>query len=226
MCSSDLSGATTSSYSPTLLDYNKAITVTTTVDQVGYVLTISTSSPVIIGPGSMPIPTASFSGESTMDKTLTASATGYPSGTKLTYQWLRDSLPIASATRSTYKITALDTKHAIGLRVTFNKTGYTPVTVAVSAVVTAEGVFSRSPIPTILGAYQVGKTLTMTVGAWDSGTKLTYQWLRNGSPIAGAIGKTYKVTASDVGKSITATVTGVKLGYQTVTRTSAAGQVN
>ena len=220
-----ISTAKSSSYVPTALDFNKKITVVTTVNQVGFVLTVTTSSPVTIGAGTMAIPTVGISGESSMDKTLSAVASGFPTATKLSFQWLRDSVPIANATRSTYKLTALDTKHMVGLRITFSKIGYNSVVVAASGVVVTEGTLSRSPVPTVSGIFQSGKTLTMTVGAWDAGTRLSYQWYRNGVPITNAVAKTYKLTSADVGKSISVSVTGTKAGYQTITRTSASGLV-
>ena len=218
-----ISAAKSSSYVPTVLDFNKKITVVTTVNQVGFVLTVTTSSPVTIAAGTMAIPAIGISGESSMDKTLSAVATGIPTATKLAFQWLRDSVPIANATRSSYKLTALDTKHTVGLRITFSKIGYNSVVVAAEGAVVTEGILSRSPVPTVSGILQSGKTLTMAVGVWDSGTRLSYQWYRNGVPIANAIAKTYKLTSTDIGKSITASVTGTKSGYQTITRTSDAG---
>ena len=61
--------------------------------------------------------------------------------------------------------------------------------------------------PTIGGTAQVGETLTADIlGIYDSDgltqAVFSYQWKANGSDISGAIGPTYTVTASDVGKRI------------------------
>ncbi len=49
-----------------------------------------------------------------------------------------------------------------------------------------------------------------------------YQWYRNGAAIKGAIAKTYKLAASDVGRAMTVKVTATKAGYATLASTSAS----
>lgn len=80
-----------------------------------------------------------------------------------------------------------------------------------TATFTCEG--SALPIalvaPVISGAAQVGQTLTLSTGTWQSSTSLTYarQWLRNGAAISGANSTTYALTSSDLGATIGGTVT-------------------
>ena len=50
---------------------------------------------------------------------------------------------------------------------------------------------------------------------------MTYQWLRNGAPIAGADDPTYVLTAGDRGKRIQVRVTGVLARDGTEVETSA-----
>jgi Big-like domain-containing protein len=65
----------------------------------------------------------------------------------------------------------------------------------------------------VAGTPKVGQTLTITDPVWDStGVTNTYAWVRNGVAIPGAAAKTYKVSAQDAGKQITAKVTGTKAG--------------
>ncbi|MFT4232374.1 MAG: S-layer homology domain-containing protein [Leucobacter sp.] len=76
--------------------------------------------------------------------------------------------------------------------------------------------------PTISGTAQVGQTLTANAGTWGPApVTLAYQWLRDGTAISGATGKTYVPAAADQGKKISVRVTGSKTGYQTVSKTSA-----
>ena len=81
-----------------------------------------------------------------------------------------------------------------------------------------------APTPTITGNLSVGSTLTANVGTWSpTPTTLTFQWKRNGTPIANlATGSTYKLNAYDRGCTITVTVSGVKSGYTTLSMTSSA----
>ncbi|WP_455003818.1 spherulation-specific family 4 protein, partial [Cardiobacterium hominis] len=64
---------------------------------------------------------------------------------------------------------------------------------------------------TISGNAKVGETLTAEVQDQDGvpDTGVTYQWLRDGKEIAGATGKSYTLTADDVGQKIS-----VKAAYQ------------
>jgi hypothetical protein len=66
------------------------------------------------------------------------------------------------------------------------------------------------PIVTIVTNLQVGSTLASSTGTWTgTGGTITYarQWLRNGSPIAGASATSYILTAADVGAMIACNVT-------------------
>jgi len=111
--------------------------------------------------------------------------------------------------------------------------GTLPLTVAVpqtgtSIVVPIEIAVVETPIenvtaPTITGTPRVGSTLSATAGTWSvDDVTLAYQWNRAGTPIEGATGATYKVTAADAGGAITVTVTATADGSLPGTATSAA----
>jgi 5'-nucleotidase len=81
-------------------------------------------------------------------------------------------------------------------------------------------------VPKIVGKNKVGATLTARTGTWDPRpVRLSYRWLNNGKPIAGAAGKSYRLKKSDTGDHISVRVTGRKSGYPTVVLTSAAVKV-
>ncbi|HMS36115.1 MAG TPA: CAP domain-containing protein [Arachnia sp.] len=85
---------------------------------------------------------------------------------------------------------------------------------------------SQTPKPTISGTAKVGKKLTAKAGTWKpSGVKLTYQWYRGSSKIAGATKKTYTLTKADKGKTVKVKVTGKKTGYAAVSKFSATKKV-
>lgn len=75
-------------------------------------------------------------------------------------------------------------------------------------------------VPTLTGTAKVGQTLTASTGTWDPQPAFSYRWYRSGSYISGATKATYKLTSSDVGKTIQVRVTGTLAGHQTVSRTS------
>lgn len=77
--------------------------------------------------------------------------------------------------------------------------------------------------PYITGTAQVGKVLTANVGAASpAGAKLSYQWLANGTAIAGATAKTYTpASAAQLGKRISVRVTAATADYTSYVATSA-----
>ena len=78
-------------------------------------------------------------------------------------------------------------------------------------------------VPVSIGSGVVDSTLTLNPAQWNmanSDLTITYQWYRAGSPVAGATGVTYDVTALDVTKAITVRATATRPGYKTGTSTS------
>ena len=77
--------------------------------------------------------------------------------------------------------------------------------------------------PTIHGVAGKDRILTVHPGDWSpEDTKFSYQWLRDGGPLAGATSQSYRPTVFDVGGRISVTVTGEKTGYATTSVTSEA----
>jgi hypothetical protein len=62
--------------------------------------------------------------------------------------------------------------------------------------------------PTLTGTAAVGQVLTCSQGSWaHEPTYLLYQWLRNGTVIAGQTGTTYTLQTADQDRSVTCSVT-------------------
>ena len=216
-----ITGAVTSTYTPTYLDYLKPITVTTTVTQNGFPVTTTTSNAVVIKAGTIPSPDIAIAGSPVMAETLLLTAS-IPYGTKATYQWLNEGVVIPSSTRSSYKLKATDVGKNISVRVTLTKTAYNPLVVETDELFVSPGIQIKQPTVSISGVTRLAKTLTGITGTWDTSARLTYQWLRDGLPIANAVGKTYKLTAADLNRSISFRVTSTKAGYSTVVTTSSS----
>ncbi len=82
---------------------------------------------------------------------------------------------------------------------------------------------TATPTPAISGTAKVGSTLTARPGSWTPApVTLKYQWYASGKAIGGATRSTYKLTAAQLGRSISVHVTGSRSGYATVTRSSSA----
>ncbi len=166
--------------------------------------------------------TPKVSGTVQVGKKLTAKPGAWTSGTKLTYQWLRNGKKIPKATKSSYTLTASDKGTKTTVKVTGSKTGYT--TVAKTSKATAKvkaGKLTATPTPKITGTTKVGKKLTAKPGSWKPATvKLSYQWYRNGKKIKAATKSSYTLAKADKGTKITVKVKGTKSGYTSVTKTS------
>ncbi len=220
-----ISKATGKTYTLVASDLGKKIQVKVTGKLSGYTTASRTSAATTpVEPGILGQTTPVIVGTPTVGRTLTAAPGSWtPSNTTLTYQWRRNSSPVKGATKSTYALGAADQGARISVTVTGTSTAYQSASRTSSQTsAVALGTLS-SVVPTITGTAQVGQTLTSTVGSWAPSTaKLSYQWLRDGTPVAAATGTTYKLTAQDVGATVQVAVTGILPGYRTLTRTSAS----
>lgn len=76
--------------------------------------------------------------------------------------------------------------------------------------------------PQVTGGREVGAVLRSVPGGWGpAGVTLARQWLRDGTPIAGATAASYRIRPADAGHRIAVRVTGT-LGSASASRTSAA----
>lgn len=216
-------GATSLTFTPTAADAGKVVTVAVTSTKPNYATTTKTSAPSEkIASGDLVLtgdPT--ISGTPKVGVELSASTGTWDAGTQFAYQWLSDGNPVAAATSATFIPTPDTVGTAISLAVTGSKSGYVSVTKTSSATEdVALGDFTVAPTPTVSGIAKVGVTLTAVAGTWDDGTALTYQWFTDGIAIEGAIASEYTPGADKVGSVISVSVTGMKDGYNSLTRTS------
>lgn len=80
-------------------------------------------------PGPLVVGKVAVKGKAQRGKKLTASASGWPAGTALSYGWLRNGKPIGKATKRTLKLGRKDVGKKISVRVTGQKSGYLPSSV-------------------------------------------------------------------------------------------------
>ena len=219
-----ISGATATTYVPTLSDVGATISVRGTASAPGYVTTSVTSAPTAAVPAVALTPgTVTIAGTPAVGSTLTANpGTWSPAGATFTYVWLRGGAPISGATSSTYVVGLADVGAAISVTVTGSLAGFTPTsaTSAPTAVVPQPSVVAGTV--TISGSPYALSTLTANPGTWSpANVRLSYQWLRDGVPIAGATGQTYAIPFADIGHTLSVSVTGSRVGLGSATAVSA-----
>lgn len=142
-------------------------------------------------------------------------------GVQETHQWLRDGSGIRNATSSTYEVTEADFGKNITVRVKGTLAAYADTEITSAPVLIGPGsaVIASAP-PQISGRTQVGQQLSSTTGSWPDKTKVTYQWLRNGTPISGATASTYTLQMADAVTRISVRTTGTLAGRTPGTATS------
>ncbi|GAA1920627.1 Ig-like domain repeat protein [Nocardioides hwasunensis] len=145
----------------------------------------------------------------------------------MSYQWLRSGQPIGGANGPTYTLTTADYTRVVALRVTGTKAAYTDAsTTSNEFSVTAGGALQATGQPVVSGSAAVGSSLSVTNGSWSPvATRFRYQWLRQGAPIPGATGSTYRIGADDAGRDVSVTVFASATGFNEGAATTAAVSV-
>ncbi len=119
----------------------------------------------------------------------------------LSYQWRKDGVPITGANSPVLRLPAVSAGQAGAYNVTVSNAAGTavsdPATLTVGAGTAAPVAPSivTQPVSVLVNA---GNTATFAVGAAGSGV-LTYQWLRDGLPIAGATAAFHSIAQAAVG---------------------------
>lgn len=160
----------------------------------------------------MPTPTASATATPTMSSTASATPTATATPT---HDHSAMPTPSASASPSASPTPTMTMKPTVSPTPSATPTATrTPTTSPTLGTLTSDVPRFKAVGDSIL---KVG----VNEGNWGPGqVTFRYQWLRNGSPIAGETASTYDFTRADQGNYVSVQVTGSKAGYASVTRTS------
>ena len=190
---------------PDLVD--QALLVKVTATRTGYQpgTAKSTRSPAV-RPGTLAVQTQpSIVGTPRVGETLTLGEAAWsPAPSATTVQWLADGRPIDGATGSSLEITPELVDQRISVEQTATAPGYetSDLTTPATAKVKPGRIVVSEPYA-LRGATRVGRTLTVQPGVVaPADAEASYQWTRDGKPIAGATASSYTLTADDVGHQV------------------------
>jgi hypothetical protein len=222
--------ATTDNYVLRARDGGRYLTVEVTAQKEGYSSkTIPTNPTPMILRRLVTASTPIISGPPILGSKLTAQRGKWSPAARFTYQWYADQ-DMVGPNSATLTVTP----NMLGKKISVTVTGSYPGYASQTKTSTPTAMVSLPPIPgsrapTVVGILKAGQTLTAVEGAWTKGTTFSgYQWAYSSTAagpyvnILNATGKTYVLTADDVGRFFKVTVTGQKLGYSDTSRTSRA----
>jgi hypothetical protein len=214
-----VTGATGTFYTPTAADAGGRVRLEVTASRDARDPAVLVSN--LLGPIPEPLRPGSPTvlGTPAVGSPLTADPGTWPGGTSLTYRWLRDGVPITNATAPSYTPRAADFDRQVAVRV--RGASDNEEATATSPSVTIGAGTLTAPTPTVAGRPKVGRKLTAKPGQWTAGTALAFQWQADGAPLRRATTVTLRLTKAHKGKRMSVKVTGTRVGYTTVTRTSA-----
>ena len=204
-------GTNQATYTPQVADLGKTITVTVTgTDNYKGTITSQITNPVKAAKTS--IASVSISGNAQVGELLTATVN--PGGVTVDYQWKADGTNVGANT-ATYTVQTAD----LGKTITVTVTGTGNYKGEVTSAATDKILAARTQLSSvsISGIAQVGEPLTVAIQ--PSGAAVDYQWKANGINV-GTNQATYTPQATDLGKTITVTVTGTGNYKGTVTSPS------
>jgi hypothetical protein len=174
--------------------------------------TVSSNAAVLVvtdatGGGTTPVfvtqPVASQSASVGGNVTFSAAATGTPTPT---YQWMKNGAPVAGATDATLDFSFLTTADSGTYLVVATNTAGSVASNAATLVVTDSTVAGTAPVfvtqPVAAQTGIAGGSLTLSASATGNPTP-TYQWQKNGVPLAGATSSTLQLTALTTNDSAT-----------------------
>ncbi|MFO6453248.1 MULTISPECIES: hypothetical protein [unclassified Aeromicrobium] len=221
-----IAGATGSTYRLRDADAGHRISVQSIAMVQGATESATSAPTALVTGGTAPVQAIAnvtkptISGSTTVGSALTATPGAWtPADATVTLQWLRGDTVVGSG--PSYTTTTADVGSQLRVRATASKSGWTaglaestgfgPVTTPAPVAVAPVNVAR----PTLAGTARVGSTLTAGTGSWSASASHTFRWTRNGKAIAGATGRTHRLTAADAGSRVAVVVTATNVAGST-----------
>lgn len=222
--------ATSSTYTPIAPDYGHTITVSVAASRHGYMTATAVSvATVAVVRGTLTMHTApSITGTPRVGAPLTAVPGTWSPEATFTYQWYVGMTAISGATGKSFTPNRSQLGHTIHVRVVARRAGFTSVAArSPRTALVALGKITFSASPTITGYTRVGSRLWAHPGTYrPTNATIRYQWLRNGSAIAGSTNSSRYLTSYDAHAELSVRVTFAASGYTTrIVTTASVGPI-
>ena len=217
-------GVRTRTYVPKGADREKKITVKVQAARSGFTPATQVSAPTAaVVPGTFALQaTPTVDGTLFVDDVLTAQpGTWSPEPQAMAWRWYADGKRIVNATE-TLTLTQDLVGREISVVAVARRAGYTaasgPRVVAGKVMV---GTIETSRAFAVLGRRTIGETLTVRSGVFTPADATpSYQWLRDGVPIDGAVAPTYRLGDDDVASRISVQVNLTRKNYVPLSSTA------
>lgn len=211
-----IQNATQWNYSTTSDDVGKIISVRITGSRFGYRPIAVESNAIVV---KAPFNNLIFTGTATVGKAIWVGTDKIISGGHYTYQWLRNSIEISGADLKKYVLRPEDYGASISARVCYVSGEGQLYCLIRPAPIIGLGTLSKLTLY-LKGNPQLKGELVAMPGDWSFAAGLSYQWLRDGSPILGATSRTYSIQLEDKGRRISLRYSVYKFGYKLAVRDS------
>lgn len=138
-----------------------------------------------------------------------------PSEVTVAFQWLRDGTAIPGATSRSYRLDPADLRHQVSVRATATDAeGESAQATSAPTEQVVRGRLVNKQAPGVIGTKRFTHTVTASPGRWSPAPqRASYQWLRDGVPIAGATARRYRFAPEDVGHRVRVQVVVRAAGY-------------
>lgn len=218
-----IAGATSSTYTIDAADLNQPISVTVTGTNAGASAVRTSASTLTVQKGTQKTKAQpKLIGTLAVGQSISVDVTEFTAGSAFAFEWFIEGISVTTPTPGQLTLEGTNLGKKLGLKVTADLPGYNSYVVSIDAKdLIAPGTYVSKGSPSITGSIKALETVTASVGVWDDGVALTYQWSIDGQPIDGQTTANFKLPRESVGKNLTVAITATKLGYVTETVTTA-----
>lgn len=222
-----IGGATAATYTPAAATVGKRLSVRVTASKSGSTSATQDSATTgAVAEGVFSLTRApSVTGTFLIDDVLVADKGAWaPAPGTTVWRWFADGVRVPDNTTARLPLTTALVGKKISLKIVAKQTGYANLVSPAYDLGTVLAGVLEMPTPAVVeGEPGLGKVLTVKPGVvTPSGAAVTYQWLRDGVPIAGATSTTYRIAAADVGTRMSVQVNAVRNQYLPFTTVLAA----